>query len=392
MKKVLYVFDNINYLSGAQKVTLYQIQRLKKKYDISVFSFNKPNRGILSEDINLLGEDIWGMYEQFGTSLKNVLLDKRIPLIRKYSRIKYTLLSRLKMGERYLNNILGDTLKKSFENFDIVIVVSEASKLRGIVGELKNPKKIQWIHTDYAKWCEFSPWTKDITENDTSLYKKFDSIVLLSEFSKQNMAEKLPHLKDKLVVIPNLILGEDIVEKFKENSPIKVDNSLINIITVGRLEKEKNYDGILDICKRLKNDGIEYKWYIVGDGNLRNHLESRVKSENLEDRVTLVGNLENPISMMKECDWFVLLSKYEGTPVTIDEAKVIGLPVIALERGGIKEQLQNVYGFILEDDGDVYQRLVQNLMDKRVFPSEFNYIDANNEIETKIDSIFKGDM
>ncbi len=392
MKKILYVFDNINYMSGAQKVTLYQIQQLKAKHHISVFSFNKPAQHMISEDVKVLGEDIWPIYEYLGMSLKNVLKDNKISFIQKCCRIKYTLLSRVKKEEKYLNKLLGNKLKNQFEDFDVVIVVSEASKLRKIVSELKNPQKIQWVHTDYARWCEFSSWTRDITKNDIYLYEKFDKIILLSEYSKEKMIKILPHLKDKMEVIPNLILGDDILKKANEIQSIKLNNSYINIITVGRLEKEKNHDRIIDICKKLKNDCIEYKWYFVGDGSLRRYLEFRIKSENLDDRVTLLGNLDNPISIMRECDWFVLLSEYEGTPVTIDEAKVIGLPVIALECGGIKEQLHDLYGYLLKDDAELYQRFLEIILGKKGLQFEFNYLVVNNEIEKKIDKILEGSM
>lgn len=376
-------------MSGAQKVTLYQIDQLKYKYNISVFSLKEPEQHLLSKEINVIGEEIWKMYSHFGSSLKSVIFDKRITFLQKYIRIKYAVFSKLKLVENYIKILLGDKLTNVFENFDIVIVVSEASKLRELVGELKNPKKIQWIHTDYIKWSEFSSWTKDITKNDAFLYKKFNNIVLLSEFSKKNMADKYPHLNDKMVVIPNLILGEDILNKSKEDSDIKLSKSCINLITVGRLEKEKNYDGILDICKMLKSDAIEYKWYIVGSGNLRKHLESRIKSEDLSDRVTLLGNLDNPISIMKKCDWFVLLSDYEGTPVTIDEAKVIGLPVIALDRGGIKEQLMDAYGILLQDEGDIYRKFVQGVIMKNHIQGGYNYVNSNLEIKVKLDELYK---
>ena len=50
---------------------------------------------------------------------------------------------------------------------------------------------------------------------------------------------------------------------------------------------------------------------------------------------------------MKQCDAFVLLSDYEGTPVTIDEAKVLGVPVLARDVGGVREQLEGKYGRII---------------------------------------------
>lgn len=51
--------------------------------------------------------------------------------------------------------------------------------------------------------------------------------------------------------------------------------------------------------------------------------------------------MENPYPVMKAADCFALLSKYEGLPVTIDEAKLLHVPVIATRVGGIPEQIQS---------------------------------------------------
>mgnify|MGYP002508080331 CR=1 FL=1 len=63
---------------------------------------------------------------------------------------------------------------------------------------------------------------------------------------------------------------------------------------------------------------------------------SKIVSPSIKLGITIVLY---PYPLMKRCDWFVLLSQYEGTPVTIDEAMILGVPVIATDVGGITEQM-----------------------------------------------------
>lgn len=387
MKKILYLFDDINYQSGAQKVTFFQMRMLRSDYKVHVFSLSRPQANLDLKGISIVGKEVWEKTELFSYSLKKVLFLKEVSFLKKIQRIFYSILIRLGKGETYLNHVFYQKIKKKFEQYDAIIVVSEASKLRKLVANLKHPKKIQWIHTDYALWSEFSDWTKMITKRDAEIYKKFDWIVTLSEYSRKGFIKKLPHLKKKTIVIPNLIDGETILRKSKEHLDLKWNPLKRHIITVGRIEKEKAYDRVLDICKKLKEEDYLFCWYIVGDGPLREHLKKRIKVEQLEDCVKLVGKLENPYPLMKRCDCFVLLSKYEGTPVTIDEAMVLGIPVIATDVGGIAEQIRRgITGYGIkksESDKKIYKTIVKSEKVKR----QFDYLIWNESILCQIKTI-----
>ncbi len=366
MKKILYLFDDINYPSGAQKVTFFQMKTLSRDYKVSVFSLSKPQAYLRPElkGISIVGKELWERTELFSYSLKKVLSLKEISFLKKIQRMFYSIVIRIGKGEAYLNYLFYREIKQKFEKFDVVIVVSEASKLRELVSNLKHPKKIQWIHTDYALWSEFSDWTKMITKKDSVIYKKFDWIVTLSEYSRKGLLKKLPGLKDQTVVIPNLIDGKTILKKAEEDLDIEWNDADYHMVTVGRVDREKAYDRVLDICGKLKAEGYSFCWYIVGDGPLKGHLEKRIKAEQLEEYVKLTGRLENPYPLMKQCDWFVLLSEYEGTPVTIDEAMVLGVPVIATDVGGIAEQMGRYgKGVVLKGD-TLYEDLKKEITQK----------------------------
>ena len=194
MKKILYVFDDINYQSGAQKVTLYQIKCLSEKYDISIFSLTEPVH-FNDLDVEFVGKQYWKEYAAFGKSVRQVIRSSDITYIQKLKRRIYAAAVRMGMGDNYINCILYDRLKPKFEAYDVVIVVSEASKLRKVVSALEHPRKIQWIHTDYVSWSEFSDWTRKITRNDKEIYGMYDQIVVLSENSRQGLLKKYRNYK-----------------------------------------------------------------------------------------------------------------------------------------------------------------------------------------------------
>lgn len=339
MKKILYVFDDINYSSGAQKVTFFQMDMLKAQYDISVFSMTRPRIELKEKKFKFIGQKVWKQNEFLVMRCAEVLKANNISTYKKCLRIFYALLVRLGYGEEYIEKSIYKQIGRQLEAFDTIIVVSEASKLRTLIARIKHPTKIQWIHTDYALWSEFSDWTKAVTRKDKEIYQKFDWIVTLSEHSRDGLLGKIPELKEKTIVIPNLIDSTTIIKKSQEECLVKLDNTKKNLITVGRLEKEKAYDRILNICSRLIKENKDFCWYIVGEGSLLEHLEKRVIKERMQDYVKLVGKMDNPYPLMKKCNCFVLLSAYEGTPVTIDEAMVLGISVIARDVGGIREQV-----------------------------------------------------
>lgn len=388
MKKILYVFDDINYKSGARKVMLHQMSCLSHEYDISAFSFTEPKE-IPEMKIGIIGGAYWEKYGFLAQSVREVIGNRSISRRKKCSRIIYAIMLKLRVAQIYGDTGLYRKLKREFETYDIVIVVSEASKLRKMISELRHPRKIQWIHTDYASWSEFSEWTGEITRCDRKLYSRYDAVITLSESSKRGMLDKIPELKEKIMVIPNMIDGSSILEKAEVKPDIIFNNKKINLITVGRLEKEKAFDRILDVCKKLKADGENFCWYIVGEGSLKNYLKTRARSEKLEDFVVFIGARENPFPLMRQSDWLVLLSEYEGTPVTIDEAMVLGLSIMARDVGGIREQLSRGTGGVLLREEKLYDELKENLQIGRK-SNPMDYQKYNREVHNKIRRLLEG--
>lgn len=352
MKKILYVFDDINYNSGAKKVTVFQMKEMQKKYGVYLLSLTKPKEelGFLEKD-HILDERVWRSTELYATSFKKVMKSREYGLHQKILRILYAVFLRCGVGDVFFEQIVRKVLSSTMETFDDVIVVSEASKLRRLVSKLKRPVKIQWIHTDYARWCEFSGWSKAVSRHDSLIYEGYSTLVVLSENCKKALVKKIPSVANKVVVIPNMVDGGNILEHAKMSCPIQMENAAVRFVTVARLDQEKRIDKILQIAHEMYKKNVDFKWYIIGDGPLKEVLEDKNRSLDLDEKVVFTGYLENPYPIMRNCDALVLLSKYEGTPVTIDEAMVLGIKVIAPSIGGIPDQIKGYKNcYLLKDD------------------------------------------
>ncbi len=386
-KKLLYVFDDVNYMSGARAATLLQAEHLKEFMSVDFFSVTAPNDKFPISNHRVINIESNKYFKCLSVPIKEVLKSDEYSKRAKLLRIAYAFLVRLKMDTWLYRKLLKKELRPTFESYDFIIVVSEASKLKTFVSTLKRPKKIQWIHTDYVSWRKHSSWTKKITAKDKKIYKGYDNVVCLSDAIRDKFTSFYPSLKEKTVAIPNLINYCEIIEKSKQQTEFTVDKSKLNLITVGRMEAEKRYDRILLLAKELKDSGADFSWYIVGGGKLFESYKATCEEMSLSENVIFTGFLDNVCPLLKQCDLFILLSEYEGTPVTIDEAKALGIPVLATDVGGIRDQLKDASGNVLAEIS--LKNILNFSSSASVNTSEEHFKKYNNEICDKLKTILR---
>ena len=347
-KKLLYVFDDINYMSGARAATLLQADYLRSFVQTDIFSVTAPNDSELASKYRVTDIESCKDFRCLTIPIREILSGKEYSLKQKCLRIAFAISVRLGLDAPLYQKLLKKELYYAFNSYDFVITVSEASRLRHFVATLPHPQKIQWIHTDYTAWRNYSGWTRKFTSNDWKTYKKIDTIVCLSDTLCDKFTSLYPHLRDKTVSIPNLIDYKNILKNSTFNSDIKTDKSKLNLITVGRMEDEKRYDRIILVAKELKAKGVDFAWYLVGDGSLLKKIKAMSSDLGLDGHVIFTGYLSNICPLLIQCNLFVLMSEYEGTPVTVDEAKVLGVPILAKNAGGIRDQVAECDGTVLD--------------------------------------------
>lgn len=106
---------------------------------------------------------------------------------------------------------------------------------------------------------------------------------------------------------------------------------------VGRLHPQKDFSTLLTSLARLRKDIPDIHLLLVGDGPLRDDLESQAQSLGLSTSVTLAGHRNDIPDILGALDIFVIPSLWEGLPNAILEAMGAGLPVVATRVGGVPE-------------------------------------------------------
>ena len=351
-KKVLYVFDDINYASGARASALAQARAVSGVAEVWLYSAEPCRDAALRREFRFLDTPGRGVLRLLTRPTRQVLLDGSVSRTGKLLRLAYAVSARIGLESVLPKALLRRNMTAAFEVFDTIFVVSEASKMREFISRRRHPGKIQWIHTDYAAWRELNGWTRAVTKNDAKLYRRFDAIVCLNKSLREKFLAIYPQFANKTIAVPNPVFRSEIRARAKAPLTLPLDERVCNLITIGRFESEKRYDRLLNIAAELKKRGFAFHWYFVGAGPLREEIEERRDALGLSGCVTLTGHMENPCPLLARCRALVLFSEYEGTPVTVDEAKALGVRVIAPDIGGIREQLGSAPGEITENSAD----------------------------------------
>ncbi|MGI5977405.1 MAG: glycosyltransferase [Candidatus Limivicinus sp.] len=126
------------------------------------------------------------------------------------------------------------------------------------------------------------------------------------------------------IVIPNPIDLKKCPSRVPEFSPLK-------IVSVGRLQPQKNFPILIKSFGLLSDRFPEVTLTIYGEGSERNNLQKLIDDSNLQDRVFLPGADKNILLKIRDASIFVMSSDYEGFPNALVEAIAVGVPVISTD-------------------------------------------------------------
>ena len=141
-----------------------------------------------------------------------------------------------------------------------------------------------------------------------------------------------------------------------EKIAFSVDKGKMNLITVCRIDfMSKGLDRAVNIVENLVLNGYgsKFHWYIVGQGSDYATLERMIIEKDLGSTITLLGVKNNPFPYEKKCDIFFLPSYFEGKPVSVTEAQILGLVPVVTNYSSAKEQIVNrIEGLIVNNNED----------------------------------------
>lgn len=198
-------------------------------------------------------------------------------------------------------------------------------------------------------------WRKGIKRAyfiDRFFYQFVDKIIAVSEAVKKYLIEDKNIAGKKIEIIRN---GVDL-EKFKPCK--KKDNGQFNIGVVGRLEPQKGHIYLFKALKLLdssesEREGLKVRLLIVGEGSLREDLKKTVEELGISDKVEFLGYRTDIPEILKNLDFLVLPSLYEGLPLVALEAQAMAKPLILTDVDGSPEAVIPGETGILVPSGDV---------------------------------------
>lgn len=164
------------------------------------------------------------------------------------------------------------------------------------------------------------------------------------------------------------------IEKFVYKKRDFHHQGALKIGSIGRLSEKKGYEYVIRALNKLKNQGFEFSYEIVGDGELRADISALIKCLGLDREIKLLGSRNHDYisNFLRDIDIFIShnvtadTGDQEGIPNTLKEAMLSGVPVFSTYHAGIPEIISDEVTGFLTQEKDVRQ-LVEKLK-KFAFP------------------------
>lgn len=169
-------------------------------------------------------------------------------------------------------------------------------------------------------------------------FEKYDKIVAVGSGVREMLREAYPRYHDKFELLTNIVDADEIKAKAKGYAP-KIEEARLIIATCGRISREKGCDLAVKAAEILKNDGVDFRWYLIGGGPMEKEIEADIEKRGLSDRVKVTGFLKNPLPYVAACDVYVQPSYEESFALTIAEALALSKPVVSTATVGAVDQL-----------------------------------------------------
>lgn len=236
------------------------------------------------------------------------------------------------LPDKLLWRVLSDGGMVLPEEYDLAVSYLEGGAAYFVADHVKAAKKAAFIHVDYEK----AGYTRAL---DKDCYLAFDKIFTVSDEVREAFLKAYPELPDKTEVFHNILNKEEIVRRAEEGEGFTDGFTGMRLLSVGRLTAQKAFEVSVDSMKRLKDAGKNVRWYVLGEGDQRKKLQEQIDALGLTEDFILYGAVNNPYPFMKQADIYVHASRFEGKSIAIQEAQILGKPMVVSDCSGNREQV-----------------------------------------------------
>lgn len=355
MKHIL-IFSHALELGGAERALiglLHALDHSRVQVDLFLMRHEGALMDQIPEQVNLLPEK--PQYASLAVPMKQVLKKGQLGVALGRFAGKQAALKREKTLGITSGSVVGLEYSHKYTRAfmpqvgdrDYDLAVSFLTPHYFVAEKVRARKKVAWIHTDYTR-------IRVDRESELRMWNCYDHIASISDTVGECFTQVFPELADRLVKIENILPVAVIRHAAAAECPADFpQDGSVRLLSIGRYCEAKNFDNVPAICRKIRETGLNVKWYLIGFGGDEDLIRRRIAESAMEDHVIMLGKRDDPYPYIAHCDLYVQPSRYEGNSVTVREAQVLAKPVVITRYATSASQLEEgVDGIIVPMDND----------------------------------------
>ena len=236
------------------------------------------------------------------------------------------------------------------------------------------------FHTLFSDYLHYIPLPKMLSEKALFMYMRWfcagcDKIIVPNTFTLGYVKRK--DISGDFAVVPSGvdIQAADAASASGVRARFGISDDDILLLYVGRLSKEKNIPFLLNAFRDIRLECPKARLLLAAGGPEENALKKLSSDLDISDSTVFAGQVPYPeiLNIYRSADVFIFASKTETQGLVIAEAKACGLPVVAVDAGGIKESLVNGEdGFLVAEDLGIFREKAVLLCKNAALRSEMS--------------------
>lgn len=355
MKKIIIVNNNMK-VGGVQKSLYNLLWSIHGEYEITLLLFRAVGEYIhcLPADVKVLEAD--SLFRYLGMS------QGECGGMDALKRGALTVLCRV-FGRGRVMKLLLASQKRVPGEYDCAVAFLQNGNNKNFYGGVQDfvldritaKRKAAFLHCDYRNCGANHPM-------NNQLISRFDQIAACSDGCRAAFVSVLPELETKCVTVNNCHRFDEIHALASED-PVEYERGCRNIVMVSRLAHEKGIERALEAAAYAAGKGIPAALHIVGSGPRETFLREKAAELKITDAVHFYGEQSNPYRYMKKADLFLLSSYHEASPLVIDEAAGLGLPVLTTETTSSEDMVtRRGCGWVCENTQEALNEMLTKVL------------------------------
>lgn len=321
-KKVLFVIDSLD-CGGAEKSLISLLPLLDYKK--------------LSVDLMIIKRG--GIFERYiPSSVRIISISRTWGVWFELCLIYFRLLLRF-FRQRHGAELRWKAMATAYPHiknrYDVAIAYQQGFPTYYVASKVYAEKKIAWVNADIKKAGYREGFNR-------FYYDRITTIVPVSDVLSKMLASSTFVDGKRLYTVYD-ILNVDLIKEMSKAQGFSdiLPKDFIRILTVGRMESPKNYPLAVKTARILKDKGLSFRWYFIGDGSERPHVEELISQYGLGENIHLLGLQQNPYPYMAGCNIYVQTSSFEGFGLTLNEARILNKPEVSTDFPVVYDQIQD---------------------------------------------------